>query len=86
MKVMNILARIFGRDWGTTHLKHGKHKFFVPTRIVPDRVWTSFTKQVSDGCGNSPRDSVSYKLTKCGIDFEVDVQSDRCHFEWFAAE
>jgi len=80
----HIFGLFLGYDSGSFHLHHGTHDLFVPTRIQPHSIWVKCTGKGHDGCGQNPQNWVCYQAQEDGILFYIEVNTQKCHVEWFA--
>jgi hypothetical protein len=79
-----LFRKIFRYDWGKLELNHGKHMLYVPTTIRPSQVWVRYTETGRDGCGQLIFNVVRCEPRGKGIDFYVEVNTEKCSIEWFA--
>lgn len=79
-----LIRRIFRYDWGVLELRHGKHTLHVPTCIYVSNVWVKYLEMGHDGCGQQQHCWVRCHPRGYGIDFYIEVDSEKCVIEWFA--
>jgi hypothetical protein len=86
MKLGYLLNKFLGVDWGELYLGHGKHDIFVPTKVEPGPVFVSIHGKGGEGCGQSPKNTISYEKKKNGVKFHIQVGSDRAKMEWLVVQ
>ena len=80
----SLIRRIFHYDWGAFELKRGNHHIHVPASICVSEVWVKYREEGRDGCGQQQYSSVRCEPKGRGIDFYVEVNTEKCSIEWFA--
>ena len=81
----NVIRKIFHYDCGSFELQHGQHTLHVPTVTCVSAVWIKYKEEGRiDGCGQRQFNWVRCDPRGKGIDFHVQVNTEKCSIDWFA--